>query len=700
MPYTLHNYKSRMRHVLDNLVAGVLGIASAAVFAQMLMQGELTKSIVLFYQKEHLDNPNVYTANVTEMFIIEMEFLKISLHLISGVLIIFTSYLLKRCMQPRSDLRDVLRTQLEDENRVEKNENRVEKNEIEKTIDERVDVVYNIYRTRRETCIFILVSIGLILWDVGYLIIGYEKPHWGKLNGVSMGMIAFGGGIFLWGSFILFMHRIGEIKGTTSWAQRAMLALFASGPPLFIMLLFPHVQQLAYETEVLGDKYQFYLAYQSVGSYMLPFLAFVVFAGFVDVCTYGCRMPAEYTENFETLINDFSDDLKRPLRRLRNEDRPSRRRTNQGGYQNSANEVDSEKKNKKIGYTATPIRWYISYLAFLSSKVFFGAVFFGAALLYSNWIHHIGGPGSFTISNTNGTGFDTVTPGLESTVTRNSMLLMAGGVFISRFLFVFAVDFPRLRSDQNVQKVDGDFEEPSHVGWTMTIRFLAHLFAIGGIVGWHLRTFDTTMTYVGDIYGIAFLIGLGNGGIFLDSFISVLLYFKMDSLPMFESSLDDVRLMVMMLLMVPTIITLSRFSTGAFGALGQTGDRYIDYRHYTLILACFIGAATFFDLLSFIAHPTVNGTCGMSKAANDERWRRAQKVKEGVRMSREEAWQDFSGGITDVKHSGWRTGERVVKGAFDVVTVPFNSEDSGSEDEDESVNNGTTTRREQRSYRN
>ena len=191
--------------------------------------------------------------------------------------------------------------------------------------------------------------------------------------------------------------------------------------------------------------------------------------------------------------------------------------------------------------------------------------------------------------------------------------------------FVIVVDFPKFKSTP-VQGI----ENPVQIGWSMTVRFLAHLFSLGGIVGWHYRTRDVTTFSVSDIYGIAFLIGLGNGSIFLDAIVSVLTYYRTPETPAAAySSGYDLRLMIMFITMVPLIIILHRFSTGALGQLGTDVDRFIDYGYYTALLSWFIGIATVFDLVSFISHPTVTGTaiCCDNKAATElsdrtEKWTR------------------------------------------------------------------------------
>lgn len=589
--------------MLDTIVAIVLGIASSAVFAQILMQGELTKSIVLFYQKEHLDDPVLYTANVTEMFVIEMEFLKITLNLVSGVFLVFLSYLLKQCIQPPRAATGALAS----------------------------EKLENTYRAKREIILFMFVSLGFLMWDVGYLIIGYDKPSWGLFNSISMSMIAVGGGFFIWGSFILVMHRVADMKQGGSWTERGILSLFASGPSIFILFFFTHLQYLAYDTEMNGDKYQFYLVYRSVGTVMLPVVAFVMFVSFMDICNYGCIPAGALTREGVAAT----------------------------GGRLSATMTQNDMK------WSTP-RWWISMVSFIVSKFFFGAVFFGSALLYYNWIHHVNGPSSFHISSPE-SGFNTISAGYETTVTRNAMLLMAGGSFLGRLLFVMVVDFPKF--PQAGPRGESGEDNPVQIGWSMTVRFLAHLFSIGGIVGWHYRTRDVTTFSVSDIYGLAFLIGFGNGSIFLDAIVSVLMYYRTSNWTSYTSPGYDMRLMVILMSMVPLIIILHRFSTGALGQLGTDVDRFIDYDYYTLLLSWFIGVATVLDLVSFISHPSVTGTaiCCDKNAASDLS-NRTNKFSNGI--------GEFSGKV--VREMG-EFGERTVNKIVEPFSSPDEEEIDGSD---------------------
>lgn len=589
------------RIMLGNIVAIVLGIASSAVFAQMLMQGELTKAIVLFYQKEHLDDPVMYTANVTEMFVVEMEFLKITLNLVSGVFVFFLNYLLKQCMT-----------------RSPQDTGGEEKEKPSTDIDD-------LYKTRREIILFVVVSLGFLMWDVGYLVIGYDKPSWGLFNTISMTLIAIGGGFFIWGSFLLFMHRVSEMKTETSWTERSIMGLFASGPSIFILFFFTHLQYLAYELQMNGDKYQFYLVYRSIGTVMLPFVAFVVFVSFLDVCAFGCIPDGALTaSNIQRAATRAGRALK-PLR-----------------MPNAADLNDW-----------SGARWWISIISFILSKFFFGAVFFGSALLYYNWIHHVNGPSSFHIASPEA-GFNTVSANYELTVTRNAMLLMAAGSFIGRMLFVIVVDFPKFTSPPA-----NGIKNPVQIGWSMTVRFLAHLFSLGGIVGWHYRTRDVTTFSVSDIYGIAFLIGLGNGSIFLDAIVSVLTYYRTSETPAAAYSPGyDLRLIIMFIAMIPLIIILHRFSTGALGQLGTDVDRFIDYGYYTTLLSWFIGIATVFDLVSFISHPSVTGTAiCCDNSASD------------ALAKRTDAW---TRGISDATKTGIHTAGQAIGRTLRSTTGPFN----------------------------
>lgn len=542
--------------VFHGAVAAFLVGISSIVFGQTLLFGELVKPVTLFYQ-EHFSVD--YPANVTENLVVEICFNKIAINLSIGVIILAINYFLKGRLEPdKNDLKDATKA----------------------------TALWDSAKNTRETVIFILVVIGFAMWTIGYMVIGWIRPTFAVFLGLSIGLISFGGGFVVWGSIILITERISVMHASNTWQNRIIMGLFASGPPIYILVFFPVLQSIIYDTaseSFIGvgngsGEYPFYIVYQTIGTIAIPLLVVLIGLLTFELSVTNCGCRRQMGTMIETV---YIQAASKPLRK------------HVVDIVDLAKAVRDKKDRKRA---AKAIYSFVTADAslFIVSRALFSLVFFSSVMMFSNYVMHSDKTviHSFDLTHKN-VGF--VSEAAENYVVRTCILLIAAGGLVGRLLYGILISLPELYTDHDItgkkfvthmtsKQKNGVF----FIGW------ISLVISTGVMWGWYARAkgVDNT-TYTMDLYFIAFFIGFSNSVVFLDSIFTVLFYFNIPdnrhndndlAHPYARTRQPDAYLLCLVILMLPGIIS-ARFSSGMFGNLSPNGVAVIDYVHFTMILA-------------------------------------------------------------------------------------------------------------------
>lgn len=540
--------------VFQGAMAAFLAGLSSLVFGQTLLFGELIKPITLFYQEHASIN---YPSNVTENAVIEVGFNKISMNLSFGLLLLSINYFLKGWFEPSME----------------------KLNTMSQT--DRLTMLDQA-KHKRETTIFTFVVIGFTMWTLGYLLVGWLRPSFGTFLGLSIGLISSGGGFVVWGSIILFAERISVVRDSNTWQNRIMLGLFASGPPIYMILFFPTLQNIVYDHAsesfsglgTSSGEYPFYLVYQTVGTLALPLLAVLI--GLLglefSVTRCGCRTMVSKTKS---AIRNIPTSIANTSRTI-------------------GSNITNKQKRKEITWQL----WMFiqtKAMLFIASRALYSIVFFGSIMMFSNYVMH----GDKTLLhsfdiNHKVMGFTNELE--ENHVVRVCVLLMATGVLVGRLLYSILVTLPQSQTSHT--PIEEGLFVRNITAWqkrsVFFIGWLALLASSAVMWGWFVRASNVDdMSYTSDIYALAFFIGFSNGVVFLDSILTVLFYFNtpnitskgdLSNMSYARTRQPDTYFLILVLLMLPGIIS-ARFSSGMFGNIAPNGVHVIDYPYFVMILA-------------------------------------------------------------------------------------------------------------------
>lgn len=525
-----------------SLITCLLGGMFGVVFGQFIIFGELIKPVTLYFQVLHEANPTDH-PDVIEWQTVDLAFTNVVCNITAGVVVMFINLVWK------------LMT------------NRASKQSPEELEGKK--------RTRH-TAIFLIATVGFIMFTVGCQVIGWERPAWRTFVLMMMVQIAPGGGLLTWGALILLSSRISEEGLKKSLTDTVMLGLFISAPCIFAIIFYPTLHAYVTAPSTLNE---FHLVFRSVGTLCTPLLAIMMLIALLEVIAL---LPTNQKKSSKQKVEDSSEN--QPL-----VNSFSRQKIDEGMGFNGKKRPMPQASEKSDKSESTPHLLgrggVITFFLFVISKAVFAPVFFGTQVLFSNYLIHVNGSAQAVDLDHSGFGFDSISEMFEADMIRSCVLLMAAGGLFGRLVLTLAAGS----------------------GWEIStlVRLLMHAVAVAVTGGWHSRSLSKSFSEgsLTDLGTIAFFTGFANGAVFFDGFLCCL-WTHWASIGE-EGVAREMRLLVL-LLMTGAVMATVRFGTGFFGAMPEV----VNYPHFTLILTILSGTSFAVALLAamFSYNPPKNSS--------------------------------------------------------------------------------------------
>lgn len=137
-------------------------------------------------------------------------------------------------------------------------------------------------KRRRAALMYMLSTLGLILYTTGALVIGYQEPPWNQFLTISLALVAPGSGLLVWSS--LFIAVSDDVSRLTSLRK----LFLAASTPLFIAFFYP-----------LFQTNDVFFQYKVVGTLCLPLIVVYIVLTFHDLVVQG--WVAEPCENSQAV---------------------------------------------------------------------------------------------------------------------------------------------------------------------------------------------------------------------------------------------------------------------------------------------------------------------------------------------------------------------------------------------------------------